>query len=142
MIATLPRGRAAWYSWGMQTAGARTSWKWFAAWAGVGVLYGVSLTAAPVGVFLVPLPIAGTVVLARRAPAVAGWPGLLGGVSVLAFVLAFVSMNASGDNCNVSDTGVRTCMDYGSSWTFLGIGIVLVGLALGLFLRMRVRSAR
>jgi hypothetical protein len=126
----------------MQTTGARTSWKWFAAWAAVGALYALSLTAVPVGVFLVPVPVVGTVLLTRRASAAGGWPGLLGGVSVLLFVLAYLNVGGPGNDCNTSDTGVTTCMDEADPWPFLAIGFVLVGLAVGLFLRMRARALR
>src|SRR2546427_553384 len=66
------------------------SWGWFGVWLVVGGGYATGLLgAAAFGLFVLPIPIIGTVFLVRQKGSSRGMAGLISGLSVPLFVVAY-----------------------------------------------------
>lgn len=122
-------------------------WPWFAAWLVVGVGYGVSLLgAASIGLFVLPLPLLATVLLARRPPARAGLPGVVSGVGIPLLYVAYLNRSGPGTVCTTT-TGLggqpvgQSCVDESSPWPWLAVAAILLALGVAAFLALQRRSA-
>jgi hypothetical protein len=91
-----------------------SGWPGFLAWALVGMLWGfTALAMMSIGIFILPIAIAATVLVARRF---AIWPDILGLASAPAFAMGFLAWRFwSNAKCEANDSAVSMS---GSSGTF------------------------
>jgi hypothetical protein len=95
---------------------------WFAAWSAIGGLFALSLLgAASIGVFLLVVPVVATVLLFRIPQARVGRPGLITGVSLPMFFVAYLNRHGPGNICN--ETRLR-CHEEWNPWPWVLVGIV------------------
>lgn len=117
-------------------------WVWFAAWLVVGAGYGISLLALlSIGLFLLPLPVIATILLARRRSTGAGAPGVISGLGVPLCYVAYLNRSGPGTICTTTDRGGQSCVDEGSPWPWLAVAAVLLALGFAVFAARR-RPAR
>lgn len=117
----------------------RLAWLWSTAWAALGAAYGLCLGAIlTVGPFLLLVPVAATVVLARSPRTWRSWPGLVVGISALPFVIAFLNRSGPGLVCTTTPTAQSCTQEY-SPWPFVVAGVVLFSAGVLLLLARRRR---
>jgi len=98
---------------------------WFIAWMLVGAGYALGVLSAPsIGLFVLLITVVATIVLATRPANRVGLPGLLSGLSLPLFYVAFLNRSGPGTICTTTATS-RSCSDEWSPWPWLVIGIVL-----------------
>jgi amino acid transporter len=115
-------------------------WGWFAAWLVLGATYALALVGVlTIGVFVAPIAVVGTVVVARRRDSLQGLPGLLSGVALPLFYVAYLNRDGPGSICSASRGG-QSCVDEWSPWPWFGIAVALALLGLAVF-RIRGRSS-
>ncbi len=103
----------------------RPEWRWFAVWALVGGTYAMSVLGAfTIGLFFLPLALGGTALLARRPGTAASWPGVLAGLALPAFLVAW--LNRAYPAPNTIDP---------KPWLAGGLGLVALGGVIFLALR-------
>ncbi|MFF7947388.1 hypothetical protein [Streptomyces griseorubiginosus] len=108
-----------------------TEWGWFLAWLLVGACAGVGLAAIlTVGVAFLVLAAAAAVLLIRKGPGRAA-VGVVAGLALPAFYLAYLNRGGPGEVCRTV-TGGQTCTDEYSPVPFLVVGALLLvaGLAI------------
>ena len=117
-------------------------WRWFVAWAAVGVLVPLTVLGAfTIGPFMLPLAVVGIVVLVRRPRAHAGAVGLLTGVGLPLLWVAYLNRSGPGLVCTSTATS-QSCEQQWSPWPWLAVGLITtVGGALA-FEGVRVRHRR
>jgi hypothetical protein len=92
----------------------------------VGITYAFGvLSLLSIGIFVVALAVVATIFLARRTDTRVGLPGLVGGLSLPLFYVAFLNRSGPGTICTTAATG-RSCVDEWSPWPWVLIGIVLL----------------
>lgn len=117
-------------------------WTWFAAWLIVGAGYALSLLgAASIGLFVLPLPVLATILLARRQNASSGLPGLISGLGIPLFYVAYVNRAGPGTICTAISGG-QDCSDEWSPWPWLAAAVILLGLGLAVFIARQRHTAR
>jgi hypothetical protein len=122
--------------------GDRGSWGWFALWCvvGVGLSLGV-LGAFTIGIFVLPVAIAGGVLIATRRCR-AGEPfGLAAGLGLLAIYVGYLNRRGPGVVCSTS-TGGSKCTEEWSPWPWLVGGLVLLIGGIGMFGMTRTTGGR
>ena len=104
----------------------RTGVMWFIAWmfVGAGCALGV-LSAASIGLYVLLITVVATIVLATRAGNRVGLPGLVSGLSLPLFYVAYLNRSGPGTICTTTATS-RTCSDQWSPWPWIVVGIVLL----------------
>lgn len=117
---------------------------WFAAWLLVGAGYGISfLGILSVGLFVLPLPVIATILLARQRSAGAGAPGVISGLGVPLCYVAYLNRSGPGTSCTTTTArGGQSCVDEGSPWPWLTVAAVLLVLGIAIFMVRRRRPAR
>lgn len=124
------------------------AWAWFLAWSAVGVGLAGGLLAAfapPVTLVLWGASFAGAVAIARHKEARVAWPGILLGISILAFLIAYLSRHGPGEVCTAHTGNACTgSEERWSPWPFVAVGVIMVvgGVAGFLFMRRRARRRR
>ena len=114
---------------------------WFTAWFLVGVGYSLSLIGiASIGLFVLPLPVLATVLLLRRQHAAIGWPGLVSGLAVPLFYVAYLNRAGPGTICTTV-TGGQECNDEWSPWPWLAVGVILLVLGVATFIGRQRRAS-
>jgi hypothetical protein len=114
---------------------------WFTAWLLVGAGYAVGLVGiASIGLFVLPLPVLATVLLARRQPATSGLPGLISGLGVPFLYVAYLNRAGPGTICSTV-TGGQECTDEWSPWPWLAVGVILLVLGVAAFLVRQRRAS-
>jgi MYXO-CTERM domain-containing protein len=109
-------------------------WGWFAAWLIIGAGYTLSLLgAASIGLFVLPLPVLATILLARRQHAHSGLPGLISGLGIPLLYVAYLNRAGPGTICTTI-TGGQDCTDEWSPWPWLAAGVVLLVLGAAAFI--------
>ena len=109
-------------------------WAWFAAWLIIGAGYALSLLgAASIGLFVLPLAVLATILLARRRHARRGLPGLISGLGIPLLYLAYLNRAGPGTNCT-SITGGQDCTGEWSPWPWLAAGVILLVLGAAAFI--------
>jgi hypothetical protein len=117
-------------------------WVWFTAWLLVGVGYSLSLIGiASIGSFVLPLPVLATVLLLRRQHAAIGWPGLVSGLAVPLFYVAYLNRAGPGTICTAV-TGGQECNEEWSPWPWLAVGVFLLVLGVAAFIHWQRREPR
>jgi hypothetical protein len=119
----------------------RLPWVWFTAWLFVGAGYALSVVGvASTGLFVLPLPLLGTVLLARRQRASSGLPGLISGLAVPLFYVAYLNRAGPGTICTTV-TGGQECNDEWSPWPWLAVGVILLVLGVATFIGRQRRAS-
>jgi hypothetical protein len=99
---------------------------WFIAWLAVGAGAVLAMLAAfTIGVFILPFCIVATVVLASRRGSSQGLPGLVSGLSLPLFYVAYLNRDGPGTICTTSITS-SSCKDEWSPWPWFAVGAVLL----------------
>ena len=116
---------------------------WFAAWLMVGAGYGISfLGILSIGLFVLPLPVFVTILLARQKSAGAGLPGVISGFGAPLCYVAYLNRSGPGTICTTTAGGGMSCVDEGSPWPWLAVAAVLLVLGLAVFLARQRHPAR
>ena len=104
---------------------------WFGAWVLVGAAWALVLIgAASIGVFVLPVALVATLLLARARGTAAGLPGVVAGLGLPFFYVAY--LNRAGPDprhCNVGGTHCEELMNPWP-WFVIGAAFVLGGVAL------------
>lgn len=99
---------------------------WFVAWMLVGAGYALGvLGALSIGLYVLVITVAATIVLATRAGSGAGLPGLVSGLSLPLFYVAFLNRSGPGTVCTSTATS-QSCVEEWSPWPWIVVGIVLL----------------
>jgi hypothetical protein len=99
---------------------------WFIAWMLVGAGYSLGvLGALSIGLYVLVVTVAATIVLATRRGSRVGLPGLISGLSLPLFYVAFLNRSGPGTVCTSTATS-QSCVDEWSPWPWLVVGIVLL----------------
>jgi hypothetical protein len=119
---------------------------WFVAWAVVGAGLALALlTILSIGIFVLAITTAATVLLATRPKASIGLPGLISGLSLPLFYVAYLNRGGPGTACTAVPGG-ESCSQRWSPYPWVGIGVVLFLAGLTLFVVVlgaaRRRAAR
>jgi hypothetical protein len=113
-------------------------WVWFAAWLLIGAGYAFSLLgAASIGLFVLPLPVLATILLARRQHANSGLPGLISGLGIPLLYVAYLNRAGPGTICTTITSGGQDCNDEWSPWPWLAAGTILLALGAAAFIARR-----
>lgn len=116
------------------------AWLLFTGWLLTGACYLLALlTALSVGIFILPIAVAGTVVLATRRDAPRGLPGLLSGASLPLFLLAYLNRHGPGTYCTTSAGGSSCTEGLLNPWFLLAAGLLALGAGPALFLKIQRR---
>jgi hypothetical protein len=100
----------------------------FLGWVLVGGSWAfVVASAMTIGIFLLPLAVLLTVVVARWDRSRDGLPGLIAGLGLPLLYIAYLNREGPGTVCHSSATSI-SCTDEWSPWPFLAFGVALVGL--------------
>ena len=106
---------------------------WFLAWMLVGAGYALGLLSLPsIGAFVLVITAVATFVLVTRAGNRVGLPGLVSGLSLQLFYVAYLNRSGPGTICTTTATS-QTCSDEWSPWPWLVVGIVLLVIGCGWF---------
>ncbi|QMU71709.1 hypothetical protein [Streptacidiphilus sp. P02-A3a] len=118
----------------------RRDWWLFAGWLLTGACYLLALvTMLSIGIFVLPIPLAGTVALATRPGTGRGLPGLLSGASLPLFLLAYLNQHGPGTYCTTSATGSTCTEGMLDPWLLLAAGLLVLTAGVALFLSIRRR---
>ncbi|MEU6193182.1 hypothetical protein [Streptomyces sp. NPDC047061] len=117
------------------------AWLLFTGWLLTGACCLLALlTALSVGIFILPIAVAGTVALATRRDTWRGLPGLLSGASLPLFLLAYLDRHGPGTYCTTS-ANAGSCTDgLLDPWLLLAAGLLVLVAGPALFLRIRRQS--
>ena len=101
---------------------------WFIAWMLVGAGYALGLLSAlSIGAYVLLITVVATIVLATRPRNRVGRPGLVSGLSLPLFYVAYLNRSGPGTICTTTATS-HTCSDQWSPWPWIVVGILfLVG---------------
>jgi len=123
----------------------RRSWGWFGAWWLVGAAYAVGFVEIlSIGVFVFPVAIIGTVLLARLPASLRGVPGLIAGLGLPLLYVAYLNRGHGGPACSTTGTVAPHTLAYQCTqaldpWPWLIAGLLLVAAGVVVFV---VRSRR
>ena len=110
----------------------RRPWNWFLAWLVVGGIWAFALISLPsVGLLVLPIALAATVLLARRSH----WAGVLGLVSGLGLpplYVAYLNRQGPGNICTSFSSG-QSCVQEYSPWPWLTGAVLLITVGFGFF---------
>ena len=105
----------------------RRSWICFIAWMGTGVGYALGILGGfTIGLFVLVMPVATTIVLVTHRRTRAGLPGLVTGLSLPVFYVAYLNRLGPGTVCRTIGTAGQSCADEWSPWPWLIVGVVLL----------------
>ena len=123
---------------GTETAAAARPWAWFGVWSLLGAVWTFALLAIlSVGLYILPVAAAATVLLARRVSGRRGLPGLVSGLGAPVLYVAYLNRRGPGEVCAVLDGG-SSCVQQWDPWPWLIVGLVLVATGIVVF-RARAR---
>lgn len=118
----------------------RRDWLLFTGWLLTGACYLLALiTVLSIGIFILPIPVAGTVALATRRGTQRGLPGLLSSASLPLFLLTYLNQHGPGTYCTTSVNGNTCTEDLLDPWLLLAVGLLILTAGTALFLTMRRR---
>jgi hypothetical protein len=119
----------------------RYRWGWFVAWIAVGGAYSFFLLAMmTIGLFLLPIPVLATIALARSDRAFTGSPGLISGLGIPLYWVAYLNRDGPGEICSAFGNGGTHCTSEWSPWPWLAVGTFFV--VLGVCVALRVSELR
>jgi hypothetical protein len=92
-----------------------------------------------IGLFVLPASLLLTLIVARWRGVTADAIGILSGIALPLFYVAFINRQGPGTVCT-SIPGGTSCTDESSPWPWLVTGIVLMAVGLSVFLTRRHHS--
>jgi hypothetical protein len=99
---------------------------WFIAWMLTGTGYALGILGGlSIGPYILVITLAATIVLVTRTGSGVGLPGLISGLSLPLFYIAFLNRSGPGTVCTSTGTS-QSCVEEWSPWPWLAIGIVLL----------------
>ena len=99
---------------------------WFGCWLVAGACWVAALLGAlSIGVLVLPVAVALTVLLATRRTSSIGLPGIISGAGLPLLHVAYLNRGGPGNVCTSFGTG-RSCIQEWSPLPWLGIGAVLM----------------
>jgi hypothetical protein len=99
---------------------------WFIAWMLVGAGYALGLLSVlSIGAYVLLITVVATFVLATRAGNRVGLPGLVSGLSLPLFYVAYLNRSGPGTICTTTATS-QTCSDQWSPWPWIVVAILLL----------------
>ena len=100
---------------------------WFIAWMALGIGYAIGLLGAlTIGPFVLLILVVPTILLVRRPGAMAGIPGLVSGLSVPVFYVAYLNRSGPGTVCEAIGATGQACVERTSPWPWIAVGVVLL----------------
>ncbi|MDY0814117.1 hypothetical protein [Kitasatospora purpeofusca] len=87
-----------------------------------------------IGLLLLAAGAAGAVLLGRSAAFRRSWPMVLGGPAAVLAYLAYLNRSGPGTVCTTTMTS-SSCVEEYSPWLFLGLAVLLLVVAAGLWYR-------
>ena len=108
------------------------------AWLIVGAAYAFSFLSFT-GLFIMPIAILLTVLLARIPTSSSGVPGLISGLGMPLLLIAYFNREGPGTICHSTAT-TYSCADEWSPWPWLIVGVIL--LIAGLLISLRKQRQR
>jgi hypothetical protein len=115
-------------------------WVWFTAWLLVGAGFALSFIGiASIGLIVLPLPVLATLLLIRRRQATSGLPGLISGLAVPVFYVAYLNRAGPGTVCTTL-TGGQECNSEWSPWPWLAVGVILFVAGVAAFIHRQRRA--
>ncbi|MET8536931.1 hypothetical protein ABZV67_35205 [Streptomyces sp. NPDC005065] len=118
----------------------RRDWLLFTGWLLTGACYLLALiTVLSIGIFILPIPVAGTVALATRRDAQRGLPGLISSASLPLFLLTYLNRHGPGTYCATSVNGSTCTEGLLNPWLLLAVGLLVLIAGAALFLKIRRR---
>ncbi|MEU0785047.1 hypothetical protein ABZ341_26135 [Streptomyces sp. NPDC006173] len=120
----------------------RRDWLLFTGWALTGAGYLLALLSIlSIGIFILPIPLIGTAVLATRHDAQRGLPGLVSSASLPLFLLTYLNRHGPGTYCSTSAYGGSCTEGLLDPRILLAVGALVLAGGVTLFLRMQRRTA-
>lgn len=117
-------------------------WSAFIGWLLVGAGYALGVIGiASIGLLVLPVAVAATVVLARRSCARSGLGGLVVGLGLPPLYIAYLNRSGPGNICT-SISGGYSCDQELNRWPWVVAGVVLIGAGLFAFLTRAARIPR
>lgn len=101
---------------------------WFAGATWVVTVLGV----LSIGIFVLPVAITLTVVLATRRTSSVGLPGIISGVGLPLLYIAYLNRGGPGNVCTKSALG-ESCTQEWSPWPWLAFGMALLAVGIVVF---------
>ena len=118
----------------------RRAWLLFTGWLLTGACYLLALlTVLSIGILILPIPVAGTIVLATRRDTQQGLPGLLSSASLPLFLLTYLNRHGPGTYCTTSANGSSCTDGLLNPWLLLAVGLLALSAGPALFLKIRRR---
>ncbi|MEU1535034.1 hypothetical protein [Streptomyces fagopyri] len=118
----------------------RRDWLYFTGWLLTGAAYLLALlTVLSIGIFILPIPLIGTVVLATRRGALRCLPGLVASAGLPLLLLAYLDRNGPGTYCTSSAGGQSCTEGLLDPWILLAAGLFVLAAGVALFLKVRRR---
>lgn len=113
----------------------------FTGWLLTGACYLLALLALlSIGPFILPIPVAGTVVLATRRESRRGLLGSISSASLPLFLLAYLNRHGPGTYCTTSPTEESCTEGLLNPWILGAVGLLVLAAGVALFRRTRRRS--
>jgi hypothetical protein len=106
------------------SSGRTSRWVWFAAWLVVGAAFASGFLSFA-GLFVLPIAILLTILLARTRSSALGLPGLVAGLGLPLLYIAYINREGPGNVCRTSATA-HTCTEEWSPWPWLLVGMILL----------------
>jgi hypothetical protein len=123
------------------------AWRWFLAWSAVGAAYCFALLAVlSIGIFVLPIPVIATILLARSGEANRGATGILSGAALPLLWVAYLNRGGPGDVCTTTGQfaqggpGAQSCTQEVSPWPWFALGVAVLLSGVAIFTRQRRRS--
>jgi hypothetical protein len=115
---------------------------WFAAWFLVGAGFALALLGAmTIGIFVLPVVLGVTALVATRRGSTVGVGGLVAGPALLLFFVAYLNRDGPGTICRSIESGTE-CVEEWSPWPWLAVGVLMLAVGLGVFVTMRRNHRR
>ncbi|MET7743666.1 hypothetical protein [Streptomyces sp. NPDC005385] len=120
----------------------RRDWLLFTGWALTGAGYLLALLSIlTIGIFILPVPLIGTFVLATRHDAQRGMAGLVSSASLPLFLLTYLNRHGPGTYCSTSAHGGSCTEGLLDPRILLAVGALVLAGGVTLFLVMQRRTA-
>lgn len=106
----------------------------FIGWLLTGAGYLLALLSMlSIGIFILPIPLIATVVLATRRAAPRSMLGLVSSASLPLFLLTYLNRNGPGTYCTASASGSSCTEGLLDPWILLAFGVVVLAAGIALF---------
>ena len=127
------------------TVSTSRTWRYFAGWMLVGTSCAVVIAGAfTIGIFFVPIAALGAVLMSRRPAALVALPGLVAGLGLPFFFVAYLNRGGPGNVCAKTLTAFgpsENCSQEWNPWIILAGGLFLVAVGVTGFTLLRRRRA-